>query len=107
MWLTPNVRCWQIVLTMRAPPDCPAGKGLIAFEDCVLEFVDGGIQQRQKSEVRDCYTSIPEHLAYRPSDEYQAWFRQFFTTCTSFGFSHSEIKFSPSIQKSTNQACNL
>ena len=58
----------------------PQNNGLVAFKDCVLHFGDTGVQQKSRAEVEDVYTYIPESIAYRPSEEFIDWFRQYFTT---------------------------
>jgi hypothetical protein len=61
----------------------PPQNGVIAFKDCTLEFKDGAIKQVKKADAADCYVLIPAQLSYRPSDDYQAWFRRFLTTCVA------------------------
>ena len=76
----------------------PRANGVVAFKDCVLKFENGVRAQLRRVDIDptelDCYKYIPESLAYKPSDDFQAWFRQYFTTTIAGDMDAMEIEFS-------------
>ena len=71
----------------------PKSNGVVAFNDCLLEFGPRGVRQVRRAEAADCYLHIPESLVYAPSDEFQEWFRKFFTTTIAGDTDCMELEF--------------
>jgi hypothetical protein len=71
----------------------PKPNGLLGFKDCILEFKDKCIEQIKKVAAMDCYTYIPESLAYKPSDEFVEWFRKYFVTTIAGDMDAMELEF--------------
>lgn len=72
----------------------PPMNAIMAFKDLVLWFLDGDVKQLKAEDVADCYNTVPESLAYRPSDEFIEWFRKYFTTTIAGDMDVMELEFS-------------
>ena len=82
LWSSQNESNFENYCCWARTPQGPLN-GEMAFVDFLIEIKDGWTIRRLKSDSSEFYVYIPNSLAYKPSQDSQDWFLQFFVTCVA------------------------